>query len=175
VSARIVTTDGRSFVRIVFGATAGKERRHCEGAIVATLAARGIVCAGLALNDGGCAFVVATADVPALRAALAMLNVAVRVRSACAQLSLARLGASPALPDANALIASLAAEAVDIVHFMASERGFIVVVQRDRAGAAAEILSRLCASRPFTRGLMRVPGRELCGLPAFQSAASMPH
>jgi len=142
---------------------------------VAALAARGIAFAGLVLNDGGCAFVLATADVPALRAALAMLNVAVRVRSACAQLSLARLGASPVLPNANALITSLAAHAIDIVHFTASERGLIVVVQRDRAGAAADVLSLLCASRPFTRDVMRVPDRERCGLPAFQSAAVMPN
>jgi aspartokinase len=147
MSAKIVTTDGRSFVRVVFGATAGDERRRCAGAIVEALATHGIACTGLALNEGGCTFVVATTDVPALRAALAMLNVAVRVRNSCAQLSLSRLGARHALPDADALIASLAAQAVDIVHFTASERGFLLVVQRDRAGTVAETILRLCASR----------------------------
>jgi hypothetical protein len=173
VSAKIVTTDGRSVVRIVFGATAGDERRQCAGAIVEALAVRGIACAGPALNEGGCTFVVATTDVPALRAALAMLNVAVRVRSSCAQVSLTRLGDPQALPDADALIASLAAQAVDIVHFTASERGFILVVPRDRAGAVAEIISRLRTSRPFPHGLMRFPDRELCGPPALQPAAVM--
>jgi hypothetical protein len=146
VSASIKTVAGRSFVRVVFGPTAGEERRRCECSVATALTARGITCAGFALNDGGCTFVVASGQVPALRAALAMLNVAVRVRGVCAQVALDDLDASQAIPGAHAVITLLAAQGVGVVHLTSGERGLFLIVRQEHAAAAAETISRLCAS-----------------------------
>jgi hypothetical protein len=97
----------------------------------------------VAINSTGCFLTVDERDVPRVRTAAASLNVALRLRPACACVTLARAETWP-LPSLANVLATFCAHGLEALHITADTGAVDVVVADSDAGRAAEILVGFC-------------------------------
>ena len=76
----------------------------------------------VAVNDSGCVLAVDEYDLEGMHKAAQALNVALRVRSRCARVSVSKRGASPPLPSVSPIIAALAEEGASSTSLRAPTR-----------------------------------------------------
>jgi hypothetical protein len=95
-----------AFVELTEGELEPGARSACESTLFAPLEASGIAPEMVAINSAGCFFTVDERDGARVRAAVASLNVALRLRTACARVTLVRGEADWPLPSlASVLVA----------------------------------------------------------------------
>ena len=83
-------------------------------------------------------------DVPRVRTAAASLNVALRLRPACACVTLARAETNWPLPSLANVLATFCAHGLEALHITADAGAVDVVVADSDAGLAAKILAGFC-------------------------------
>src|SRR5664279_3883516 len=87
-----------AFVELTEGDLEPRARAACESTLFGRLEATGVATDMVALNATGCFLTVDERDVPRVRTAAASLNVALRLRPACACVTLSRAETNWPLP-----------------------------------------------------------------------------
>ena len=128
------------FASIIEGDLNSLVRERCESKLFGRLLASRAYITMLAVNDEGCAFATDRHDVPALEAAVHELNVALRLRTGCARVSLLRRRSGTPIPPVARVIGALAAAGIEIVHLAADDDALSVLVDDENASAAARIM-----------------------------------
>ena len=132
------------FVTIIEGDLATPMREQCESAFFERLSAARIAVSMVAVNDSGCVLAVDEYDLEGMHKAAQALNVALRMRSRCARVSVSKRGAAPPLPSVSTVIAALAEEGIGIIHLAAGTNEVSVLVDERDAVRTQVVLSR-CA------------------------------
>jgi aspartokinase len=138
------------FATVTEGDLAKSSRERCESTLFERLAAARIEASMVAVNDGGCAFVVDEHDLEGLRQAVRSLNVALRVRTRCVRIALSQRRAKRSLPSIGSLMASLAEAGICVIHLAADAQTLTVLVEERDASGTQAALSRCAAPIPQT-------------------------
>jgi aspartokinase len=131
------------FASIIEGNLATRER--CESDLFARLSAARIEVFMVAVNDVGCALALDECDLDGLGKAVQSLNVALRVRTHCARISVSRRGAP--LPSICSVIEAMAEAGIAFIHLAAGTGELSVLVdERDAARAQVALAGRAGAT-----------------------------
>jgi hypothetical protein len=133
-----------AFVELTEGDLEPHARAACESTLFGRLEATGVATEMVALNATGCFLTVDERDVPRVRTAAASLNVALRLRPACACVTLARAQTNWPLPSLANVLSTFSAYGLEILHIAADPGAVDVVVADSDASLAAEILAGFC-------------------------------
>jgi aspartokinase len=137
------------FAAIVEGNLA-QPRERCESALFARLSAARIQVSMLAVNEFGCALAVDEYDLDGLRNAVRSLNMALRLRTRCARISVSRRGPGPALPAVGAVVGAMADAGIGVVHLAGDTDELSVLVDERDAIRAQAILAACAIPTPQT-------------------------
>ncbi len=135
------------FATITEGNLATRER--CESDFFARLSAARIEISMVAVNEVGCALALDEHDLDGLGKAVQSLNVALRLRTHCACVSVSHTGEDVGLPSISSVIAAMAEAAISFVHLAAGTGDLSVLVDERDAARTQAVLAR-CAV-PATR------------------------
>jgi hypothetical protein len=108
-----------AFVELTEGDLEPQARAACESTLFGRLEATGVATDMVAINSTGCFLTVDERDVPRVRTAAASLNVALRLRSACACVTLARAETNWPLPSLANVLATFCAHGLEALHIAA--------------------------------------------------------
>ena len=133
-----------AFIELTEGDLEPRARAACESTLFGRLEATGVATDMVAINSTGCFLTVAERDVPRVRTAAASLNVALRLRPACACVTLAGAETNWPLPSLANVLATFCAHGLEALHIAADTGAVDVVVADSNAGLAAEILAGFC-------------------------------
>ena len=133
-----------AFVELTEGDLEPAARASCETTLFARLTASGVVPDLVAINAAGCFFTIDERDVAQVRAAVASLNAALRLRTACARVTLRRGEADWPLPSLADVLLALNAHALEVVHVTADATAVDVVVAAADARLTSGILASFC-------------------------------
>jgi aspartokinase len=139
-----------AFVDLTEGELEASARAACESTLFERLEASRVAVEMVAINTVGCFFTVDEQDIGQLRTAAASLNVAVRLRRACAWVSLRRGSAKSALPSLARVLCAIGARDVEVVHVTSDAVAVDVVVSASDAAVVADVLASFC--RPHLSG-----------------------
>ncbi len=102
----------------------------------------------IAFHHDGCSFAIEDCDVLRLKAAIARLNVAIRIHEACTLVRLLRPRAGR-LPDVARIMSSIVAAQVAVVHLAADRDAVSILFDARDAARAARALQHCAASEPL--------------------------
>jgi hypothetical protein len=140
-----------AFVELTEGDLEPRARAACESTLFGRLEASGVATEMVAINSTGCFFTVDERDAAFVRTAAASLNVALRLRMACARVTLARAETDWPLPSLANVLIMFCARDLDVVHITADAGAVEVVVTDSDAALVAEILSGFCRPKVTQR------------------------
>jgi aspartokinase len=136
------------FASIIEGNLATRER--CESALFARLSAAGIEVSMVAVNDAGCALALDEHDLDGLGKAVQSLNVALRLRTHCARVSVSQRGVEGPLPSIGSVIGAMAEAGICFVHLAAGAADLSVLVDERDAARAQAVLAGCIVATPRT-------------------------
>jgi aspartokinase len=137
------------FASIIEGNLATRER--CESALFARLSAAGIEVSMVAVNDVGCALALDEHDLDGLGKAVQSLNVALRLRTHCARVSVSQRGVDPPpLPSISSVIGAMAEAGICFVHLAAGTGDLSVLVDERDAARTQAVLAGCTVTTPRT-------------------------
>jgi aspartokinase len=121
---------------------------QCKADILGRLATDRIEVSMVAVNDVGCAFAIDEYDLDGLRKAVQLCNVAMRVRTRCARVTLVPRRSDAAAPSVSSVIAAMAEAGVGVIHLAWDTGGLSALVEERDAVRTAAVLAN-CAVPGF--------------------------
>lgn len=142
-----------SFFRVIQGLSDEGGRATLDRELFERLAAKSISIDMINVNDAGVFFVCDDENVERVRAELHNLNLALRVRTHCAKLSIVGAGMRGTPGVMAAVVAALTEAGVEIIHSTDSNITISVLVPDDAAARAEQALHDFFALGPKTAGV----------------------